>query len=122
MKGKAFLIHWNASEAEEHSKRLRAYGWDLDVESRDGARAFAFIKEARPDVVVIYLTRLPSHGCATAHALRSLKATRDLPIVFVGGNEESVEKVRSKVPDGIFIAPEELEKAMAGFFKIAVGC
>jgi hypothetical protein len=45
-----------------------------------------------------------------------------LPIVFVGGSEESVERVRSKVPDGIFIAPEELEAAMAGFLKIAVGC
>jgi len=70
---------------------LRAAGWDVEIEAEDGARAGKRIKENPPQAVVIYLTRLPSHGRETADGLRSMKATRHLPIIFVDGKEEAID-------------------------------
>lgn len=71
-----------------------------------------------PDAVVIYLTRLPSHGRETAIALRSARATRNVPIVFVEGKGEPLEKTRAKVPDAIYVTSEELGNALSRFSKI----
>ena len=77
--GRLFLIHWNASEAEEHAGRLRSEGWSVDIEAQDGARAAKLVRDDHPDAVVVYLTHLPSHGRETARYLRSTKATRGHP-------------------------------------------
>ena len=114
-KGKAFLIHWNPSEAEAHAQSLRKASWQVEIEAENGARAGNAIKADPPRVIVIYLSRLPSHGRETAYALHSYKATRNIPIVFVDGNEEAVEKTKVKVPDAIYTTSEELESVLQDF-------
>jgi DNA-binding response OmpR family regulator len=121
MKGKIFLIHWNASEAKAHAEKLRADGWDVGLECEDGNRAYSLIKANPPDAVVIYLERLPTHGRETADALRSLKATRALPIIFVGGNEAAIEKTRLKVTDAVFTSPQRLKDALRKSVKPGIG-
>jgi CheY-like chemotaxis protein len=117
MNGNLFLIHWNEAEAKKLAKPLRAAGWKVKTESADGARAGKLIKAKPPDVLVIYLKRLPSHGRETAHALRSMKATRPLPIVFVDGEGEPLAKTRAKVPDAIYTNSAELMKVLSQFAK-----
>lgn len=114
MKGKVFLIHWSAPEAEELARPLRHEGWEVVVEAEEGARACRQIVGAVPDVLVVYLTRLPSHGIGTAYYLRSVPETRHLPIVFVGGAREIVAKAKSKVPDALCVSAADLAKALAG--------
>ncbi len=112
MKGRIFLIHWNAVEAEEHARALRARGWGVEIETEDGARAGRRILADLPDAVVVCLTRLPSHGRETAEALRSYKAGRYLPIIFVGGEEKAAAKARSRVPDAVFATWGELMRVL----------
>jgi DNA-binding response OmpR family regulator len=113
MKGRLFLIHWDMAEAEERAGRLRAEGWEVEVEAEDGAAACRRIKEARPVAVVVELTRLPSHGRETADSLRRAKATRAVPILFVGGRGLALAKTRAKVPDAVYTTPEGLAEALA---------
>ncbi len=108
MKGRLFLIHWNQGEAEEHAKRLKAAGWDVELETEDGARGGNAVKMNPPNALVIYLTRLPSHGRETAHYLKETKSTRAIPIVFVGGKEDAVKQTKAKVPDALYIQEDEL--------------
>jgi CheY-like chemotaxis protein len=110
--GRIFLIHWNLPEAEEYARKLRLGGWMVDVETEDGGRAFKNIKITQPQAVVICLTRLPSHGRETGNALKSTSATHDIPIIFVDGNSEVVEKTRQKVPEAIYTNREELVKIL----------
>ena len=117
MKGRLFLIHWNAAEAEGHASELRSGGWNVEVEAKDGARAGKRIIADPSYAVVIYLTRLPSHGRETASHLRSIKATRDMPIIFVDGKEEAVEKTRAKVPDAVYTTSAELGNALTKLSK-----
>ena len=63
--------------------------------------------------MVVYLTRLPSHGRETARYLRSIKATRDIPILFVDGGEEAIERTMRAVPDALFTTSDRLQTALA---------
>jgi len=117
MKGRLFLIHWNQTEAEAHAQKLRDEGWQVELEFEDGARAGKAIKSAPPDAVVIYLTRLPSHGRQTAHYLTETKATRQVPIVFVGGQSEALQKTKAELPEAIYTSQEQLSRALSQFAK-----
>jgi len=110
--GRLFLIHWNGAEAQELVRELEGLGWHMDFEAQDGARAAKRIREAPPEAAVIFLSRLPSHGRETAHALRSFKATRQLPIIFVDGQDEAVQKTREKVPDAHFVTKDLLQMTL----------
>lgn len=117
-KGRLFLIHWNAAEAEQLAAPLRKDGWDVDVESSDGARAGKVILADPPDAVVVYLTRLPSHGRETIHGLRSYKAGRDVPVLFVGGEGEPLEKTKKKVRDAQYVQEPGLRRALAKYASL----
>jgi CheY-like chemotaxis protein len=96
------LIHWNAAEAQERAGRLRSPGYQAETLTPQGAPALRALRENPPDAVVIDLSRLPSQGCAVATALRRQKATRLVPIVFVGGDPEKVARVRGLLPDAVY--------------------
>lgn len=115
MKGKIFLIHWNETEAEVYAEEFREEGWEVKTEAEDGARAYQQIKKEPPKVVLIYLNRLPSHGRKTGEHLRGIKTTRDLPIIFVDGNDHAVRKTREKVPKAIYATTLDLGKVLSDF-------
>lgn len=102
------MVHWDAAEAETYAAELRSKGWEVEIEAEDGARAYKRITASRPGAVVISLSRLPSHGRELGRSLQDLKANRELPLVFVDGAGEMVERVRSAVPDAVFTAGTEL--------------
>jgi hypothetical protein len=98
------LIHWNEVEAKERAGRLRAAGHVVvpfsDQEGGSPALRRHLGKPAH--AIVIDLSRLPSHGRAMAIFLRQAKATRSLPLVFVGGDPEKVTRLRRDLPDATY--------------------
>lgn len=52
-----------------------------------------------PSILVLDLDKTPSRGREIAIALRTSKAARHIPILFVGGLPEKVERIRREVPD-----------------------
>ncbi len=108
MKGKAFVVDWDVVTIDEHCKLLFEDGWEVESESVDGRKAFDLIKSYIPDVVVIYLSRLPAYGRALAEDLRASTQTSELPIVFVDGKEKVVKKAMAEVPDAISTTQEDI--------------
>jgi CheY-like chemotaxis protein len=111
MKGKLFLVMWD-EDAACHACDLRDAGWFVDLEHEDGGQAFRVIRADPPDVVVIDLSRKPSHGREVARALRDNSATRALPLIVVEGDDASRERLRSIAPDAMFVAWVELLDAL----------
>ena len=105
-----FLVHWNQVEAVPLAEGLIASGWQVEIEAEDGARAAKRILADPPAAVVIYLTRLPSHGRETARYLRSRS---NVPIIFVDGAEEKLEGIRTQVPDALFVQSGDLHALLA---------
>ena len=95
------LIHWNAAEAKDRIKHLRAAGYavDYDPMTPDLLRG---TREHPPAAVVIDLGVLPTHGREVALSLRENKGTRGVPLVFLEGEPEKVEKIRTLLPDAAY--------------------
>jgi CheY-like chemotaxis protein len=104
------LFHWNAQEAALVIAKLRAAGFSVDYEER--LSSFRHVRESQPDVFVVDLSLRPSHGREVAIALRGRKVTRHVPIVFVNGEPEKVEGVRSMLPDALYVSAARLIPAL----------
>jgi CheY-like chemotaxis protein len=92
------LIHWNASEGRARAALLRAQGYTVQFTIPDGT-IFRQITARLPDLVVIDLSRIPSHGRDVALVLRSGKATRSIPLVFLDGDPDKVSRIKHLLPD-----------------------
>lgn len=108
------LIHWNEDEGLERRKQLEAFGFEVAFDFGDGLSfVLRELRASLPDAVVIDLTRLPYHGREVARALRGAKATRHLPLVFVGGEAEKVKTTRALLPDATYTTWGRAKTAIA---------
>jgi hypothetical protein len=96
------LIHWKEEEAPERLARLRKAGFAAEAPPTHGTELLRALRADPPDAVVISLERLPSHGREAGTALRMSKPTRRIPLVFVGGAPEKVERVKADLPDAVY--------------------
>lgn len=106
------LVHWDEDEGLERQQQLEALGFEAQFDFGDGLFVARTIKSSPPDAVVIDLSRVPSHGREVALSLRSVKATRQVPIVFVAGEPEKVQKTRQLLPDAIYTTWGRIKSAL----------
>ncbi|MES1258076.1 MAG: hypothetical protein ABUS51_06585, partial [Acidobacteriota bacterium] len=77
---RARVIHWKPEEAGPLLRLVKECGCTAEYcEDLHGAAVTRAIQRSIPDVVVIDLSRLPSHGREIAVWLRGRKATRHVP-------------------------------------------
>jgi hypothetical protein len=105
-----FFIHWNEEELKEKIAPLKKAGYKVDYHFSTGTRAD--FKDNLPDVLIISLDRLPSHGKAYAEWLWEAKKRQPIPVIFCGGQEEKVFPLKEKFPKAIFCSPEALVKEL----------
>ena len=91
---------------------LRSEGYAVDYPGESANGSFRSLRESPPAAAVIDLTRLPSHGRYIGAAIRGSKSTRHIPIVFVDGEPEKVERVRRDLPDAIYTTRKRLAAAL----------
>src|SRR5262245_23718087 len=100
------LVHWHEQEAQERAARLQRHGHEVLVHWRqdEGSKgpALRSLAESPPDLVVLDLGRLPSHGNAIATWIRNRKVTRALPLLFVPGAKDKTAAIRARFPDAVF--------------------
>jgi hypothetical protein len=103
------LLHTKAAEAAPHVASLRQAGFEVQYDERPRP---ADIRAGAPDLVLIDLTRLPSHGREVAVYCRGSKALRYVPIVFAGGDVEKVAQLRELIPDAVYTSWPEVLSAI----------
>lgn len=103
---KVFFIHWNEEELKEKVSPLQKAGYTVTCHHSQGTPAN--LKEDLPDVLVICLDRLPSHGRAYAAWLWEAKKRQHIPIVFCGGLPDKADATRAAFPKAIFCTNEKL--------------
>jgi hypothetical protein len=95
------LIHWKAEEAEEKIAKLLTAGYEVEF-GEISLKAMRDWRNNPPAAFVIDLSRLPMQGRDVAMTLRLNKATRLTPLVFVEGEPEKVERIKTQLPDAVF--------------------
>jgi hypothetical protein len=112
----AILIHWKPAEAQPRLDALRSAGIEVVCIAPDGSKGLNAIVQRPPRAFLIDLSRLPSNGLAVAVHLRRRASTRRVPIVFVGGEPEKVERALKTLPDAAYLSwpevPAKLEQAI----------
>lgn len=101
-----FFIHWNEEELKEKIQPLKKAGYKVNFHFSTAITAN--LKENLPDVLVICLDRLPSHGKAYAEWIWQAKKRQHIPIIFCGGKPEKVLPVKEKFPMAVFCKNEDL--------------
>jgi CheY-like chemotaxis protein len=96
---KVRLVHWKPEEAQEGVKLLIDAGLEVLADTVAVPNFLRELENERPDAVLIDLSRAPSQGRDLAIALRMRKGTRSIPIIFVAGKAEKVQKIRDLLPD-----------------------
>jgi len=105
------LIHWNAAEAKQKASILESAGYEVDYEPF-APKALRELRDNPPAAVVIDLSRLPSQGCDMAISIRHAKATRNIPIIFVEGDPQKVNQIKSHVPDALYTDYNQIHTAL----------
>jgi hypothetical protein len=105
------LIHWKASEAEEKVGFLKAAGYKVEFSLLD-QDSLRQMRQGPPAAFVIDLDRLPSQGRDFALGIRIHKATRNVPLVFVGGELEKVEGIKELLPDAIYTQWDQIDDSL----------
>jgi CheY-like chemotaxis protein len=113
------LLHWKASEAETLLHALTTAGHSVDYEEQFRSELMRIWRKSPPDVFVIDLSRLPSHGREIAIALRRSPATRSVPVVFCQGHEEKVSALRALLPDAEYSDLADLNRCVQHALKTA---
>lgn len=103
---KVFFIHFNEEEVKEKIQPLRQAGYK--VEHHFSTETTANFKDNLPDVLVISLDRLPSHGTRYAEWLWEAKKRQHIPIIFCGGKPEKVIAIKEKLPKAIYCSNDKL--------------
>ena len=112
------LIHWNEDEGLERQKQLEALGFDARYDFCDGPEMSRILRGGdAPDAVVIDLSKRPSHGREIARHMRTTKAMRQWPLVFVDGEPEKVQVVRDLLPDATYTTWGRIKTALPKAIK-----
>lgn len=104
------LFHWKAEEARPLTTVLQAAGHSVDYQEKLSSPRE--LLKSVPDAYVFDLTRTPSHSRELAVYLRGARASRHVPMVFVGGEPEKVEYVRRVIPDAAYTSITRLKSAL----------
>ena len=105
------LIHWDASAAAERGEYLQSIGFKTVHEPLTPA-GLRELRKDPPDAIVIDLSRVPSQGRDMSLGLRKHGATRNVPLVFVGGDPEKVSRIKDLLPDAIYTTWKGIEAAI----------
>jgi len=106
------LFHWRAEEARTLIAALRADGYTVDYPGDKANGSWRSLRQNPPVAAIIDLTRLPSHGRYVAAEMRATKSLRHIPIVFLDGNPEKVERIRRDLPDAVYTSRSGLISAL----------
>lgn len=110
---RAFVVHWDAAELAGKVDLVAAAGAHVvGAEHADGGNALRQAKDLKPDVLVVWLSRLPGHGRVTAAAIRSYGWASELAVLFVEEGEPLAKASRAKLqevlPDAVVARPGTL--------------
>jgi len=106
------LIHWNESEGRELAAVVRKYGLKVKLEYHATPSILKKLRVQPPAALVICLDRLPMQGRDLAAVIRTGKQTRQIQIVFAGGEPAKVERVRELLPDATYTSWENVGNAL----------
>ncbi len=105
------LITWKDDRASKLKDELETGAFAVDSEAFDPS-TLKKLTDNPPDAIVIDLGRLPSQGRDVGIAVRTRASTRSIPLVFVDGSADKIDRTREQLPDATYTVAGELTEAV----------
>lgn len=109
---KLFYLHFNKDELKERLKPLSKL--KLTISSHFSTEEVAKLTDSLPDIFIVSLDRLPSHGRQYVQWLWEAKKRQHIPVVFVDGKPDKVEATRLRFPNAVYCSTKELPGIIKG--------
>ena len=103
---KLFYVHWSEEELEERLKPLRKL--PVEISSHWNKDELIKFTESLPDIFVVSLDRLPSHGRQYVQWLWEAKKRQHIPVIFVDGKRDKIEEAKAKLPTALYCTSDNL--------------
>lgn len=114
------LVHWDEADARVRRDALTALGHEaIYLPGVTGTPLMRALRAGAPDAFLIDLSRRPSHGREVAMALCASPATRHIPLIFAGGDDEAVARMRALLPDAVMTTWGRLKGPLAKALRAA---
>ena len=101
------LISPNEERAASLKHEFEATGFTVDARPFETSTLKALAADP-PSAIVIDLGRLPSHGRDVGVAARTRAGTRRIPLIFVDGADDKVNRTRDMLPDAHYTVSGKL--------------
>ncbi len=118
MKKHVGLVHWKQAEAKPLIALLEKAGYEVHYGGEQKPIRASQLKKFDAAAAVIDLTRMPSYGKYWAAELRAT-SLKHLPIVFVDGDPERVERVKAALPDAAYTTRDKLARVLKALKPVA---
>lgn len=109
-----FYIHFNEAELTNRLQELSGTG--LQLSGHWSTEQVATFGDKLPDILIVSLDRLPSHGRQYVDWLWQANKRRHIPVIFVDGKPEKVETTKEKFPAAVYCTREELPGVVEKLF------
>ena len=106
------LIHWKIEEAKERASLIADMGYEVDYKPINNVSLRALWSNP-PSAIIIDLTRIPSQGRDLGVTIRKKKATRHVPLIFVGGTDDKVARVKALLPDACYTTWKSISEVIS---------
>ena len=113
------LVHWDPSEGRRHQRALEALGHEVVYLDETGTPLVRALRSGVVDLIILDLSRRPSLAREIAMSLRSRKATRHTPLLFVDGDPEKVAAIRALLPDAAYTTWGRMRTAIPAAIRMA---
>ena len=107
---KIFFVHWHEAEVKQRVRDLEVDGHEVGCHWSQAEHMR--LGDGLPDIMVISLDRLPSHGRQIAEWLWEAKKRQHIPIIFAGGKPDKIEATRTKFPTAVYCETEDVPSAV----------
>ena len=101
-------MDWNRENRSVYEDMIDQTKYSIDAEYKDGANATKEIRKDIPDVIIINYSNLTSHSRRAAKFLKEYPKTKNIPMIFVDGSDEDIEKLKMMEIDYILTTKSEL--------------
>lgn len=96
---------------------IRRAGHEVHVLAKPSGTDMKSLRDDSPDAIVIEIERQPSLARAVGIMLRQQKATREVPIIFVGGEKKAVDDLRHHLPDATYTTTGRIASTIKSALK-----
>lgn len=103
---KIFYLHFNEAELKERVRVIA--NKDYQVLSHCGSFETSRLRENLPDVMIVSLDRLPSHGRQYVQWLWEAKKRQHIRVIFVDGLAAKVDETKLRFQGALYCRSQDL--------------